>query len=965
MWQNLKWLRITPDSLGRGGTKTGIHSFQQLPINDVRDLSGGHIYRGYWRRDYDSTEPSPTTFDTQGLSCLAIHGYTFPSLTDPAAYPTIKVLTQNVRAGGVSVVWDMTAGAVRQSRPGTNQAGTFINIGGRCVFGDGGGEALLMDDRTPAIHAQANQPFGIDSPKQPMTLLGGTGYTAMGTCYSFNGSGFLTHPDPNHPIGTIKAGDTVRPDLINGNYVLQFGALMADWAVVVDGESSNTTNFGNTGTIAITTGTSLVTLTGATWPATFGGCGLSINFNGYSFVVAAHGPVTAYDINGVARALSNTQLLILGVYDGPTISGVTYSLTGCRVTMGATSSLQVGNTNSALTPPDLALGYSQNTASFLVQIGVLVEQANGFYRNMGRISLGPAGGGVPDTTTDTAIGSGFTQLYSPSGPWVSTDVGKTIIIDHAGDAAGTTMLVANIAAVTGEGMNCSLTAPNQNLGFLNNVRSWWVLAPVGTNDAAIGIGTPGLTSASNPWTVADQGKEIIIAGAGAGGDALFTKIKTFVNAGSVTLDTNAAATVTGVQAYWGGTISNTHNGPTYAYAWYDPETGHMSNISPLVTVPRPITQGAYPDFANITPCFQIDPGAMAYPSTTDAIRFSHVMFFRTLSTGGSTLYPIGSLQPFVGKVHPGSASTRGSWNPGTFRGWMGLPNNYTDAPPTHFTNIGFSNAWYDFSSDADLLLSGGFRAPQYTNDKPMVLLRGGATEVGKPYAMAYWDRRLWIVNTQEPNKIAYSCDEAQCPLGLPEESYPPTNFLRLPSASDGKVRGMRAVGDVLLITTQRFAYIVAGNNESNYRLMKVSSSMPGVGTYQMDEFPTFTGAEGEPTTIFFLGTDRVVYQWTMGGAVVPISQPIQDQLDALIKASPWDLSVQLHSLCLCMGTTPCGGSALHPDSDWNRWAQDVHLRRRPSGLVHIHSKWGQCTIGTVGRCGSYDDGLWGAGCSCR
>ena len=125
----------------------------------------------------------------------------------------------------------------------------------------------------------------------------------------------------------------------------------------------------------------------------------------------------------------------------------------------------------------------------------------------------------------------------------------------------------------------------------------------------------------------------------------------------------------------------------------------------------------------------------------------------------------------------------------------------------------------------------------------------------------------------------FSCDDAQCPLGIPEESFPATNFLRLPGV-DGRVIGMRTVGDMLLVTTERWAYIIAGNNESNYRLMKVSSSMPGVGTYQMDEFPTYSGAEGEPTTLFYLGRDRIVYQWTVGGQVIPISKPIQNILDA-------------------------------------------------------------------------------------
>jgi hypothetical protein len=257
---------------------------------------------------------------------------------------------------------------------------------------------------------------------------------------------------------------------------------------------------------------------------------------------------------------------------------------------------------------------------------------------------------------------------------------------------------------------------------------------------------------------------------------------------------------------------------------------------------------------------------------------------------------------------------------------MGLPNNYIGTqmavPPTA------PNYWYDFSSDSDLLLSGGFRAPQFTNEKPMALLRGGLTQPGFPYAMAYWDRRLWIVNTQEPDKIAFSCDDAQCPLGVPVESFPPTNFLRLPSV-DGRVIGMRTVGDMLLITTERWAYIIAGNNESNYRLMKVSSSMPGVGTYQMDEFSTYTGAEGEPTTLFYLGRDRIVYQWTIGGPVTPISQPIQDQLDSALMG---------HGLFT--GLLEYQNSRVHCVSAWGRRlvvvAPNAIVEAPPLGPSQVH-----------------------------
>jgi hypothetical protein len=896
VFPNIKWLRLTPDRPGRGGTNTGNHSFQQTPINDVRVLTNAHIYRGAWRRDYDPVEYPGEVVEAGTFGCLAIHGYTFPSLTDPSAAPTIKIFEQNILGGGQSAVY-CTDGNVRQLRPGTNQPGSFVNIGGRCVFGEGATEALVMDDRTPAIHAQPNQPLGIDAPKQPLQLKSGISYSPLGLAYSFCGNKFINSPNPNHPLSTIVASDTVSTSFPNAG--INAGAV-ASGAVTVAGKTSNTATFTNTGTISITTGTSLVTLAGATWPADGEYCGLAINFNGYSFVIAETtiNPAVAvpsnYDINGNVQVLSNVQLLIRGVYDGPTITGIPYTITGSQVKLTSNSTATSSNFG--------VLGYGQLTQSNLIAAVIFVTRSNGFYRNMGNISLGPAGGGVPDTVTDMTIGNGFNQAYSPSGPWVSTDIGKTAVLDHCGDAAGNTMLVSTITSVSGTAY-IGLASPNMNAAPVVNKRVWWVSNPTGVSDATMAGGTAVVTSASNPWTVNDVGKEIIVAKAGAGGapaDALFGTIITFTNAGSITISVNCnGGGVAGVQAYWGGAVSNTHAGPTYAYAWYDPETGHMSNISPLFTVPKPTIQGSYPDFANLSMFFSVDPGQIAYPGATDAVRFSHIMFFRTLSTpGSSTLYPIGSLNPYVGKVHPGGASTRGSWNPGALSGWMGLPNSWA------LPGIVTAQDWYDFSSDSDLLLSGGFRAPQFTNGKPMALLRGGATQPGYPYLMAYWDRRLWIVNAQEPSKVMFSCDEAQCPLGVPEESFPQQNFLRLPSAADGKAIGMKAVGDMLIITTQRFAYIVAGNNESNYRLMKISSSMPGVGTYQMSEFPTATGAEGEPTTLFFLGRDRIVYQWTIGRSVIPISTPIQDQLDSALTNQP--------------ALTFYQGSRVHCVSAWGR-----------------------------------------------
>lgn len=875
MFKNIKWVRLTPDRPGRGGTKTGIHSFQQQPINDTASITGCHVYRGAWRRDFDSVADfAAGQFEINSQGPLALHGYVYPSLTDPAALPGLTVFSHH-NVGGVNHVWDQTVGVLRSNRlNSTTQAGVFQNVNGRCLFGDGAGEAMIFDDRTPAIHLQKNQTLGIGTPQQALSGSFPSGVTPYGTGYLYNGSHYINHPDPNNRLGTILAADTVSLSFPNTSYGQYAGVVIVQANPSADAVTSNTVPFTATGTISISNGSSLVTLAGATWPAGFQYAGLAINFNGYSFVIAEHGVnATAYNIDGTATALSNVQLLILGVYDGPTISGVPYTITGCQVLMpGAASSAKMLNTGT--------LGYSQTTQSNLVQVQVLVVRAGGYFRNLGNISLGPeaaeqASGGSIQSVSDADLFDGKRLLSSGSGPFDALDEGAPIAVDGAGASGG--VLITTIEAVLSPTL-ARLADPNISGANLLNTQAWWGASPIISDGVMDNNVTFNLDSASNPFVIGDVGQPIVVEGGGPAGVALITTIATYVNPGRVTLaaKNTSGAAISNKRVWWRGISVETHSGPTYAYAWYDPETGHCSNISPMYQIPRPTTIGSFTDFANITPVFRVDPGYISYPAGIDATRFSHIIFFRTLSTpGSSTLYPIGSLNPYVGKVHPASVSTRGSWSPSTYRGWMGLPNNYVDAPPSVPAN---QNLWYDFSSDSDLLLSGGFRAPQFTNEKPMVLLRGGIVEPGKPYALQYWDRRTWVVNTQEPTKIAFSCDEAQCPLGVPEESFPATNYLRLPAA-DGRVIALKTFGDLLLVTTQRWSYIIAGNNESNYRLMKISASMPGVGYYQMDEMPTVTGAEGEPSTLFYLGQDRVVYRWTMGGQPIPISLAIQNILD--------------------------------------------------------------------------------------
>lgn len=982
MFKNLKWIRIVPDSPGKGGIKSGFHSFQAQPLNDTRNVQGFHVYQGRWRLDYQTQAVPATTADPNGVQALALHSYPVVNLSDPSATPTITLLGHHIGAADQHYYQFTHTAGVRDSHAQTTNPfpATFLNIEGRCFAADGAREGFIMDDRTAAIHTQANQNLGIGTPTMPLQNYDDN-VTPYGTAYCYNGSYYINHPNPKNRLGTVITTDAVNlsfPNVSHGEYA---GALPTAGLPTTDAVSSDVTPFAATGTISITTGTSLVTLAGATWPANFQYCGLSINFNGYSFVIAEHGvQASAYNIDGTqtgwtgAPALSNVQLMILGVYDGPTITGATYTITGCQV---GPLSPGVANTSSATMVDTGTLGYSQTTASNLVQVQVLVHQLNGTgsWRNLGNISLGPesidgAATGSIESITDGSIKGVPPRkvLTSASNPWAAEDVGLSIFVDEADSSGG--ILTTTISAFIGAG-SVRLGAANESgVDIAGTGQAWWGSGPV-VADGAMGIGDNTLTSASNPFVAGDVGQPIVVEFAGNNGGtiSLITTIATFNNAGSVelTLANQNAGAVSAARVWWRGISVDTNVGPKYTYAWYDPETGHMSNVAPLYQVPRPTEIGSYVDFAYITPVFRIDPGYISYPTTTDGIRFSHIMFFRTLSNpNSSTLYPIGSLQPFVGKVHPGATSTRGSWSPSTYHGWMGLPNNYAPVPPNTMGTP--PNLWYDWSSDEDLLLSGGFRAPQYTNSKPMALLRGGMTEPAKVAYQAYWDRRLWTVATQEPDKIMFSCDEAQCPLGVPVESFPPTNYLRIPSV-DGQVVGMKTVGDMLLITTQRWAYTIAGNNESNYRLLRISTRMGGVGTYQMSELTS--DVEGQQSVVYFLGRDKIVYEWVPGSAVKPISAPVQD----IIKDSITDLASYRNSRLHCLSAygrrlvvlslMPVLGyhRALAFDVDnriWTRWYEDngatlngaaaqafatVHSSDPPIWELYSHRLPGAPTIG--------------------
>src|ERR1035437_537538 len=145
VFQNIKWLRLTPDRPGRGGTKTGLHTFQQEPTNDVRSLTGAHIYQGAWRREFaGAIYPTPVSWFSGPAQPLALHGYVYPSLTDPSATPSVTILSHQLEAATSSTyVRDMVTAGIRMGPRAQNATpAVFQNIGGRCFIGEGTDQAM-------------------------------------------------------------------------------------------------------------------------------------------------------------------------------------------------------------------------------------------------------------------------------------------------------------------------------------------------------------------------------------------------------------------------------------------------------------------------------------------------------------------------------------------------------------------------------------------------------------------------------------------------------------------------------------------------------------------------------------------------------------------------------------------------------------------------------------------------------
>lgn len=258
-------------------------------------------------------------------------------------------------------------------------------------------------------------------------------------------------------------------------------------------------------------------------------------------------------------------------------------------------------------------------------------------------------------------------------------------------------------------------------------------------------------------------------------------------------------------------------------------TGHVSDRSPTTMITEKHQAGVSVVLHDIMPS-----------RIEDQARFNKILIFRTVIVGGGgQLYPFDITNPPIGMLD----------NVGT------APLDFTDT-----------------NQDDKLNNIGALQAPEINNRKPLPAAH-----------QAYWDGRVFINPVNDPSAIYFSADSADVLFGVPEECYPSANLLRIPS-DDGRVTGMRLMGPLVVITTERYAYYVGGLSASSipYRLIRFSTLMQGVGDYQMTEFAGSTTDDSD--LMLYVGKDKKFYLTAPSVGNVSISDPIQDVFNSTIGA---------------------------------------------------------------------------------
>lgn len=317
--------------------------------------------------------------------------------------------------------------------------------------------------------------------------------------------------------------------------------------------------------------------------------------------------------------------------------------------------------------------------------------------------------------------------------------------------------------------------------------------------------------------------------------------------------TNVLLTLTeGHKGPTGTWLYRTHYGarswsqpPKYGYGYYNPATGHLSNIGPVLTLTEQDMKNVNTKINNIVTL------------GVGEVNYTKIVFFRTAKEGAALL-------PLKAVSGAGSATVDAD----------GFINANVTGPVTYVDSD---------ADDSNLGVPlGPFEAPQ-TDNKPPPPLR----------YLEYWDGRLWGIESAFPWRVRFSGNSGQIPLGVPEECWPERNYRDIPTA-DGYGTGLAVVGGNLLVTTERHVYTVVGGNESNYRLIKISGRGKGVRHFGISEQPGTT--TDETASVIYASNDKRVWRHNPGGKIEDIGWPIQDKLNAAVMSAPYPFFVKTGSV---------------------------------------------------------------------
>jgi hypothetical protein len=451
---------------------------------------------------------------------------------------------------------------------------------------------------------------------------------------------------------------------------------------------------------------------------------------------------------------------------------------------------------------------------------------------------GTQGTGTVTTLTTLTWVSGPNFQYFQAGAVIYVNgVYNTVAFVNSNTVLTLTFNAVNAAGVafsyapTGMQGNATYTGANAGVPGLNTLTVWAPQAPA--------AGLPAFIVGPGPPTMQPPGgSPAFIAGAAS---PVTPSVKySFINVTGVAAgvisptyqeQTGGAAVVRNTQINFSNMNWTAGNGYQYAVSYYSPPTGtgsgHVSNVSPVLNVKdgAPLNANASVTISNIV--------------TTNDSFYTKIILWRS-GAGTSTLYPLAILNNDNGNA-------------------AGNTITYTDF-------LGDDTALGTASGGP-----GKLAAPiSGTNTPPPADLN----------FTQYWDGRFWGASQTQVGLVFFSCRSSgnteDTTIGVPEECWPLNFTLNLPEA-DGRVTGLRTVGNNLFVLSDNNIYAVIGSDKLSYGLARVSAKGHGTAHFATAVIP----AEDVNSTdvLVHYGNDNRLYFLFGSGGDFQVSYPIQTLLN--------------------------------------------------------------------------------------